>query len=41
MKLGNLFEELDDYVLTASVLKCNISNQIILVDQEGKVIGMS
>ena len=26
VKLGNLFEELDDYVITASILKCNLSN---------------
>ncbi|CAD8092159.1 unnamed protein product [Paramecium primaurelia] len=41
VKLGNLFEELDDYVITASILKCNISNQLILVDAEGKIIGIS
>ncbi|CAD8203797.1 unnamed protein product [Paramecium octaurelia] len=41
VKLGNLFEELDDYVITASILKCNISNQIIMVDAEGKIIGIS
>ncbi|CAD8115189.1 unnamed protein product [Paramecium sonneborni] len=41
VKLGNLFEELDDYVITASILKCNISNQLIMVDAEGKIIGIS
>ncbi|CAD8137834.1 unnamed protein product [Paramecium pentaurelia] len=41
IKLGNLFEELDDYVITASMLKCNLSNQTILFDIEGKIIGIS
>ncbi|CAD8046089.1 unnamed protein product [Paramecium sonneborni] len=41
IKLGNLFEELDDYVLTASMLKCNLLNQTILFDIEGKIIGIS
>ncbi|KAM3128636.1 hypothetical protein pb186bvf_019265 [Paramecium bursaria] len=40
VKLGNLFEEKDDFVITSSILKCNLFNQIILCDQEGKIIGI-
>jgi hypothetical protein len=41
LKFGNLFEESDDFVLTASVLKTNVEDDIIMFDGEGKIIGVS
>ncbi len=41
VKLGNLFQERDDYVLTASLLKCNTSNELLSIDGSGKILGIS
>jgi hypothetical protein len=39
--LGNLFEENDDYVLTGSLLKILNSNDVIIFDVYGKILGTS
>lgn len=41
VKLGNLFQASDDFVLTASILKCSTSRQSILFDGEGRILGVS
>lgn len=41
LKFSNLFQDSDDYVLTASLLKTNIEDDIIMFDGEGKIIGIS
>jgi hypothetical protein len=35
------FQESDDFVLTASVLKCTTSNDILTFDGSGKIFGIS
>lgn len=41
IKFGNLFEDEEDYILTASILKTNVEDDIIMFDSEGKIIGIS
>lgn len=41
MKLSNLFQDSEDFVITASVLKLFPSCDVIMFDSFGKIIGVS
>ncbi|CAD8134451.1 unnamed protein product [Paramecium octaurelia] len=41
IKLGNLFQDSSDFILTGSILRLQISQDIIMFDSYGKIIGTS
>jgi hypothetical protein len=41
MKINNFFQARDDYLLTASFVRVKESEDFILFDREGKILGLS
>jgi hypothetical protein len=41
LKIDNFFEQIDDYVITASLSKIKESSNLLLFDGRGKIIGIN